>query len=177
MSALQEPVSALDHQRGHANASVVLVEYGDYQCPYCAQAYAVVVRIREQLGASVLGVFRHFPLMEVHPQALPAAIVAEYAAEHGKFWQAHDLLYQNQRELGPRLYTQLLERLDLPMQGLEAALAHDDFGVRIRRDLGSGVRSGVTGTPAFFVNGQSLHIESSYEELLLAVQAQLGARH
>lgn len=169
MSALQVPVSSSDHTLGPADAAVVLVEYGDYQCPYCGVAHGVVQQIRHELGDRVRVVFRNYPLMDAHPQALPAAMVAEYAGQHGKFWQAHDALYDNQQQLGPAFYSQLLQTLQVPLQGLEDALQNNSFGARIRQDMQSGERSGVDGTPAFFLNGQRFHIQQSYDELFAQV--------
>lgn len=176
MSSLQVPVSDSDHTLGPANAGLVLVEYGDYQCPYCGVAHGVVQQIRHELGDAVRVVFRNFPLTNAHPQALPAAMVAEYAGQHGKFWQAHDALYDNQQQLGPAFYTQLLETLQLPLQGLEEALQNNTFGARIRQDMQSGERSGVDGTPAFFLNGQRFNVRQSYDELFAHLAQLVRAR-
>ena len=175
MTALQVPVTAQDHWHGPRDAAVVLVEYGDYQCPYCGQAEPVVLRIRKELEARVAVVFRNFPL-PMHPQALPAALVAEFAgqAHNGQFWPVHDGLYRHQRTLGPQLYREMLEALDLPLDELEPAMAGGHLEARIRADIEGGERSGVDGTPAFFLNGQRVAIERSYDELYEAVVRALG---
>src|SRR6218665_2402459 len=93
MSRLSVPVSANDHIQGRLDAAVVLVEYADYQCPYCGEAFSLVKRLQQRFGDELCLVFRNFPLVQSHPQALPAAITAEFAAVHGKFWEAHDALF------------------------------------------------------------------------------------
>lgn len=164
MSALHVPVSAVDHVYGLRNAAVVLVEYGDYQCPYCGLAEPTLQRIRQELGDRVAVVFRNFPL-SMHAQALPAALVAEFAGQHDRFWKAHDWLYSHQATLGPPLYGRLLQTLQLNAEELEPAMAGGHLEARIRADIAAGERSGVDGTPAFFLNGESCHIHHSHDEL------------
>src|ERR1700689_5261984 len=101
-NTLTEPVSAKDHAQGPASAPVTLVEYGDYECPYCGEAYAVLKAVKKQMGDSLRFVFRNFPLSEMHPFALAAAEAAEAAGAQGKFWQMHDMLYENQEQLEPK---------------------------------------------------------------------------
>ena len=173
MTALQVPVTAVDHLDGQRGAAVVLVEYGDYQCPYCGQAEPVVRRIRQELGARVAVVFRNFPL-PMHAQALPAALVAEFAGQNDRFWQAHDALYAQQRNLGPQMYQQMLEALQLNLEELEPAMAGGHLEARIRADIQGGERSGVDGTPAFLLNGQRVAIERSYDELWEVVRRAVG---
>lgn len=173
MSALQVPVSAQDHVSGPRDAAVVLVEYGDYQCPYCGQAEPAVQRIRQELGSKVAVVFRNFPL-PMHAQALPAALVAEFAGQNDRFWKAHDWLYSHQTRLGPPLYGELLQTLQLDAQELEPAMAGGHLEARIRADIDGGERSGVDGTPAFFLNGERFHIHHSYDELYEVVLRALG---
>lgn len=156
MSSLRIPVSPQDHASGPADAPVVLVEYGDYQCPYCGAAYPVVKKLLAAYEGRVRFVFRNFPLAEVHPEAVDAAFVAEFAAEHGKFWEAHDLLFEHQQQLGPELYATICERLGLPMDELRVAVSEKRYLARIRADEEGGIRSGVNGTPTFFLNGHRL---------------------
>src|SRR5690242_1494149 len=118
MSSLRIPVSPDDHTIGPEDATVVLVEYGDYQCPYCGAASPVVKDLLAELGDRVRFVFRNFPLAEMHPEAVDAAFVAEFAASHGKFWEAHDLLYENQDRLGSPLYAEICATLALPVADL-----------------------------------------------------------
>lgn len=175
MSKLRNPVDARDHAQGPADAPVTLVEYGDYQCPYCGEAAPLVAQAKAHFGDRLRLVFRNFPLSDMHPQALPAAIVAEYAGTQGRFWEAHDLLYANQDALGPQLYAEIAQRLALPMDGLRAALAGGAELDKIQADFEGGVRSGVNGTPGFFINGQHFQPRESMDELFDAIAGQLDA--
>jgi len=153
MSTLRPPVDDRDHSRGPADAPVTLVEYGDYECPYCRDAVPVVRELLAEYGETIRFVFRNFPLEDVHPRAVEAAYVAEFAGEHGRFWQAHDLLYAHQDELGADLYERICQTLDLPLRDLNAAFDERRYGDRIEAEIEGGIRSGVNGTPTFFVNG------------------------
>ena len=153
MSQLKPPDSPADHIHGPTDAPVTLVEYGDYQCPYCGEAYAILKGVQKQLGARLRFVFRNFPLAEAHPFATGAAEMAEAAALQGKFWQMHDVLYEHQDALQPENLVELARHLHLDMAKLKAALGSAQVTERVRADFMSGVRSGVNGTPSFFVNG------------------------
>ncbi len=165
MSMLRVSVNSHDHAQGAADAPVTLVEYGDYQCPYCGEAYGVVKQLQAEFGGKLRLVFRNFPLTDAHPQAMSAAIVAEYAGSQGKFWQAHDALYENQDRLGEALYTELMRELGLDVDGLRRAVQTNAFGERIQADIDGGLRSGVNGTPGFFINGQLFQVLNGFEEL------------
>lgn len=169
MSRLSVPVSANDHIQGRLDAAVVLVEYADYQCPYCGEAFSLVKRLQQRFGDELCLVFRNFPLVQSHPQALPAAITAEYAAVHGKFWEAHDALFRSQQQLGEVVYRELMRELGLPEEGLAAAMDDSEKLQRVQRDVESGLRSGVNGTPAFFINGELFQPQHSFEELYDAI--------
>jgi len=148
------PVGERDHFEGPAGAPVVLVEYGDYQCPYCGAAYPIVKKVQKELGAKLRFVFRNFPLTNMHPQAQWAAETAEAAAAQGKFWEMHDYLYENQPSLGDETFFAKYEgklKLDLPK--LKREVAQHAHSARIEEDYMSGIRSGVNGTPTFFING------------------------
>jgi protein-disulfide isomerase len=146
------PVSARDHIRGPANAPVTLVEYGDYQCPYCGLANPIVDEIRRELGDGLRFVFRNFPLTEVHPHAEHAAEIAEAAGMHHKFWEMHDMLYAHQRALDDQHLAEYATSLGLPASDIKRALAQHTYLERVRADFMGGVRSGVNGTPTFFIN-------------------------
>jgi len=176
MSGLSVPVSADDHIQGRLDAPVVLVEYADYQCPYCGEAFSLVKRLQQRFGEQLCLVFRNFPLVQAHPQALPAAITAEYAGAHGKFWEAHDALFRSQQQLGEVVYRELMRELGLSEQDLAAAMDDNHNLLRIQRDIESGVRSGVTGTPAFFINGELFQPQKSFEELYDAIMQALAAK-
>lgn len=170
MSRLRNPVSPEDHVQGDPAAECTLVEYGDYQCPYCGAAYPIVKKIQSHFGNRLRFVFRNFPLSELHPWAEPAAEVAEFAAAHGQFWQMHDLLYENQQSLGDALFAQLTQALKLSPEQLNDALAQHTFLPHIRADFSGGVRSGVNGTPTFFINGERHNGPGEFDSLLAAIE-------
>lgn len=149
---LSVPVTKADHIAGGAAALVTLIEYGDYQCPFCGQAYPIVQAIQRQLGARLRFVFRNFPLTNAHPLAEAAAEGAEAAAMQGKFWEMHDLLYENQANLGPQLLVEAASKLSLDVPLFLGDLKARKYKERVRRDFMGGVRSGVNGTPGFFIN-------------------------
>jgi protein-disulfide isomerase len=150
---LAVPVDERDHVLGQATAPVTLVEYGDYECPYCRAAQPVVAELRRRAGELVLFAYRHFPLTQIHPFALDAALAAEAAGAQGAFWPMHELLFANQDRLAPHdllLHARSLE-LDLPRFADD--LQTRTYEPRVREQFIGGVRSGVNGTPTFFVNG------------------------
>jgi protein-disulfide isomerase len=146
MSKLRVSVGPEDHSQGDANAGCTLVEYGDYQCPYCGRAYPIVKRLQHHFGKRLRLVFRNFPLSEMHPQAEPAAETAEFAGAGGKFWQMHDLLFENQDRLGSALFAELVEEQKLSVAQWREALATNVYAERVRADFAGGARSGVNGT-------------------------------
>jgi protein-disulfide isomerase len=162
-----------DHIQGPKDAPVTLIEYGDFQCPYCGMAYPVVKQVQGRMGESMCFVFRHFPLTEVHPFAEGAAEAAEAAGEQGKFWEMHDTLYENQNTLAPEDLVSYAQRLRLDVPRFITDLKTHAHAKRIREDFLSGVRSGVNGTPTFFINGVRHDGESDFETLLAAVRTRL----
>ena len=160
--SLTNPVSANDHAEGPADAPVTLVEYGDYQCPYCGAAYGIIKSIQQRLGNELRFVFRNFPLNQAHPMAQLAAEAAEAAGAQGKFWEMHDALFENQDQLGQELVETLVTRLQLDAARFEADLEERKFQSRVKLDFMGGVRSGVNGTPGFFINGQ--RYDGSWDE-------------
>jgi protein-disulfide isomerase len=173
MSKLSVPVSDKDHRQGDPDAPCTLVEYGDYQCPSCGHAYPIVKRVQKHFGKRLLFVFRNFPLSEMHPYAEPAAEAAEFAATHTKFWEMHDLLFENQDRLDNALLFQLAQQLHLDPEKLRQALASSEFEPRVRADFRGGVRSGVNGTPTFFINGQRHDGAYDYASLTEAIEGVL----
>lgn len=151
---LVPPVSERDHSRGDANAPVTLLEYGDYECPHCGLAYPIVKSLQHRLGKKLRFVFRNFPLGEAHPHARRAAEAAEAAADQGKFWEMHDALYENQDRLEDEDLVALVRSLRLDGDRVAAALEDGTYTARVREDFRNGIRSGVNGTPTFFVNGE-----------------------
>lgn len=152
--SLAKPVDQADHIMGHADAPVTLVEYGDFQCPYCRTAHFYLKNVLATMGDEVLFVFRHMPLTQVHPMAQPAAEAAEAAGAQGKFWPMHDAIYEHQDALGPALLTRLGQRLGLDMQRFNDDLQAHRFLPKVKEDFMSAVRSGAAGTPSFFINGE-----------------------
>jgi len=147
------PVGERDHIQGPPDAQVTLVEYGDYECPFCGQAYPIIKAVQEHLGHRLRFVFRNFPLTEMHPHALKAAMAAEAAGEQGQFWPMHDLLYENQDALDERSLARYAESLRLDVERFRAELRAETYASLVHEDFMSGVRSGVNGTPTMFVNG------------------------
>lgn len=154
MAKLKIPVGAADHAQGPADAPVTLVEYGDYECPHCGHAYPIVKALQAKYGTRLRFVFRNFPLREMHPYAEAAAETAEFAGEHGKFWEMHDLIYENQATLGEPTLAELARGLQLDVKALAKSREAGEFADRVQKDFAGGVRSGVNGTPTFFINGQ-----------------------
>jgi protein-disulfide isomerase len=174
MTKLSVAVSAKDHIQGDPKATVTLVEYGDYQCPSCGQAYPIVKRLQKHFSKRLSFVFRNFPLTQIHPYAQPAAETAEYAGAHHKFWEMHDLLYENQERLDDDLLDELSQQLSLDPEELTRALESKQFEARVRADFSTGVRSGVNGTPTFFINGQRHDGSYDYESMVEAINLALA---
>ncbi|MET0281995.1 MAG: DsbA family protein [Steroidobacteraceae bacterium] len=172
--SLAIPVTAADHVQGPMDAPVTLVEYGDYQCPYCGEAYQVIKAVQQTLGSRLRFVFRNFPLNQAHPQAELAAEAAEAAGAQGKFWEMHDALYENQQQLGQPLIEALVEQLGLDAGRLEQDLQARSFQARVKHDFMGGVRSGVNGTPGLFINGQRYDQSWDEESLTAALLAAAG---
>jgi protein-disulfide isomerase len=168
---LTMPVGDRDHVEGSADAPVTLVEYGDYECPYCGKAFLIVKAIQEQMGDRLRFVFRNFPIATSHPHARRAAEVAEAAGAQGKFWPMHDLLYRHQNTLDEASLLRYAQRLELDMVQFEHDLQNHTYAQRVRDDFMSGVRSGVAGTPAFFINGVLYQERWEQEPPLAALNA------
>jgi protein-disulfide isomerase len=170
-SALTLPVSdERDHIQGAPDAVVTLVEYGDYQCPYCGAAYPIVKQVQEAMGDGLCFVFRNFPITTSHPQAEQAAEAAEAAAAQDTFWPMHDLLYENQQRLEAKDLLSYAERLGLDVERFERDLNEHVHAARVREDFMSGVRSGVNGTPTFYVNGERYDDSYDFDTLLGVLQ-------
>ncbi len=171
MAVLRVPVSSLDHSEGPEDAPVTLVEYGDFQCPHCAAAHPVVKKLQRRFGGKLRFVFRHFPLTEVHPLAATAAEAAEFAGAHKRFWEMHDGIFDNQDRLGLPLLFTLAGSLTLSAPALEQALGKGQYRAKVEQDFMGGVRSGVNGTPGFFINGRRYDGDYDYADLEDAIAA------
>jgi protein-disulfide isomerase len=151
--ALTVPIGDGDHVRGPRTTRVTLLEYGDYECPFCSAAHKVVHEVRAMLGDELRFAYRHFPLAQIHPHAFVAAEAAEAAGAQGKFWGMHDLLFRHQDRLGAEDLLEYARRLDLELPRFTRELASHTHAPTVRAHFSSGVRSGVNGTPTFFING------------------------
>jgi protein-disulfide isomerase len=164
---LNLPVNDRDHIQGPRTASVNLVEYGDYECPYTGQAYPIVKEIQKRLGDKLLFVFRNFPLREIHPHAQHAAEAAEAAAAQGKFWDMHDYLFEHQQALDDNHLLKYAAALGIDTDKFRKEMSGHNHASQIDKSLGEGIASGVEGTPTFFINGVK-HNDSWDQETLLA---------
>ncbi|MBX6766172.1 MAG: Na+/H+ antiporter NhaA [Actinomadura rubrobrunea] len=162
------PVTDADHVRGPAEAPVTLVEYGDYECPYCGRAHPILEELRERYGDRLRIVFRHFPLSEVHPRAMAAALAAEAAADQGRFWEMHDTLFRNQLALSDSDLTAYAESM-----GVSLWTDVERHRRRITADMEGGERSGVGGTPTFFINGELYEGRHEVDAFSAAIDAAL----
>jgi protein-disulfide isomerase len=151
---LKPPLGDRDHIKGSADAPIELVEYGDFECPHCGRAAAVVNELTAELGERLRFAFRHFPLSKMHPHARMAAQAAEAAGAQGKFWEMHDLLFAKASALEPQNLVEYAVLLELDILRFESELTSEKYAGRVQEDVASGVRSGVNGTPTFFVNGK-----------------------
>jgi protein-disulfide isomerase len=167
------PVEGRDHIQGPIGARFELLEYGDYQCPYCGAAFPMVKALQERLGEQLCFAFRNFPLSEFHEFAEHAAEAAEAAGDQGKFWEMHDRLYENQDALDDRSLARHAADLDLNAVSLMREVSTGKHAARIQDDFQSGVRNGVNGTPTFFVNGERYDGAFELEAMLAALSARV----
>ena len=159
-----------DHIQGSPNAEATLVEYGDYECPYCGAAYPIVKEVQARMGDRLRFVFRNFPITTSHPHAENAAEAAEAAAAQGRFWEMHDRLYEHQRQLADADLHRHAEELGLDTDRFDSELAQHVHEQRVREDFMSGVRSGVNGTPTFYIDGKRHDGSYELESLLAALE-------
>jgi protein-disulfide isomerase len=170
-AVLTTPVTeGRDHIQGPADAPVTLVEYGDYQCPYCGAAHHIVHEVQARMGNRLRFVFRNFPISTSHPRAEQAAEAAEAAAAQGRFWPMHDVIFENQKRLRDHDLRGYAEQVGLDLERFDAEMAEHVHAARVHEDFMSGVRSGVNGTPTFFVNGGRYDDSYDVETLLAALE-------
>jgi len=170
--SLKPSVSNADHAQGNLDSDLEIVEYGDYQCPYCGAAYPVLKELMKEFGSHVKFVFRNFPLSEMHQYARVAALAAEAANIQGKFWEMHDAIYENQRDLNENLLMKLAGQLKLNIPQFEKDLESTALADKVDSDFESGIMSGVNGTPSFFVNGKKF--DGGAEDLLELVRENMN---
>jgi protein-disulfide isomerase len=166
---LTSPVSARDHIRGAPEAPITLVEYGDYECPYCRALTTVVDGLVDRLGDQLRFVFRHFPLTPAHPHAFRAAEAAEAAAAQGRYWEMHDLLFTPQQTLEDEDLAAAATSLGLDVDRFTHELRGGVHAERVREDIRSGLDSGVAGTPTLYLDGVRYETTVSLPDLLAAI--------
>jgi protein-disulfide isomerase len=172
---MRDPVVVVDgeeHLRGPANAPLTLVEYGDFQCEHCAEAFWELRRLQSALAVRLA--YRHFPLAQMHPQAMLAAEAAEAAAAQGQFWEMHDTLFRNHRRLDPAALIDYAAQLGLDVRRFAIDLQQHRWQPKIRRHFVDGVRRGVSATPTLFINGFRYNGPVTFEELFGVIAAQPG---
>ena len=169
MTQLILPISSHDHIKGPRNAPVTLVEYADYECPYCGQAYWFVTDLEQSLG-DLLCFVRNFPLTNVHPHAEHAAEAAEASGAQGKFWEMHDCLFEHQQALHDRNLVAYAADIGIDVPLFIQEMTAHRYGDRVREDFLSEVRSGVTGAPTFFINGARYQGSLNLRSLLAAIE-------
>ena len=166
MSKLKPAVNSKDHFQGNENAAIELVEYGDYQCPHCGRAYPIIKSIQEKMGDDLKFVFRNFPLAQIHPNAVHAAIATEAAALQNKFWEMHDFIFEHQSREDDSSLIRYATFLKLNVQQFETDFEKQELAQKVDDDFESGVRSGVNGTPSFFINGEKYNGDWDEEPFL-----------
>jgi len=171
IKSLTLPDAERDHISGSANGSIKLLEYGDYECPFCADAQPIVKEIQRRLGDDLLFAFRHFPLANIHPHSEHAAEAAEAAGAQAKFWGMHDLLFENQSALEDEDLAAYAGKLGLDATRLIREVTSTVYARRIREDFRDGVRAGVNGTPTLFINGERYDGVRDLKHLLNALTA------
>ena len=167
-AALTPPVGERDHAAGPNDAPVTLVEYGDYECPYCGMAHPIVQKLQNALGKQLRFVFRNFPLNEAHPHARLAAQAAEAAGAQGKFWEMHDMLFTHQDALDRDDILGYAKSIGVDAARLARELDSGIYEKHVREDFRNGVKSGVNGTPSFFINGERYDGSWANEDAFLA---------
>jgi protein-disulfide isomerase len=158
-----------DNVQGKDTAPVTVIEYGDFECAYCGEAYPTIKEVKKIMADQICFVFRNFPLMEVHPHAQQAAYAAEAAAKQGKFWEMHDLLYENQNSLEDDDLLNYAKKLKLDTKQFKADMSSEKVFKKVKDDFMSGVRSGVNGTPTIFINGERHDGERDVKSLVQAI--------
>lgn len=170
-------VDSADHAIGPAEAPVTIVEYGDYECPDCGRAFPIINRMLDEMDERLRFVFRHFPLSSVHPNAAIAAQAAEAAAAQGRFWEMHNLLYENQDGLGVPDLMRYALRAGLEVYRFNADMASERFARIVKAHYDGGVRSGVKGTPTLFINGRRYAGSLEFDALTTAARQLTADQH
>ncbi len=173
-NTLKPAVSQNDHIEGNKDAKLELVEYGDYECPHCGHAHPILKQLVKRLGNQLKFVFRNFPLSEMHPHAVSAAVASEAASRQGKFWEMHDMIFEHQHHLEPEDLHLFAKNIGLDLQQFMKDIQDDAIIDRINDDIESGLRSGVNGTPSFYVNGAKYEGDWELEEFEKYLRTKVG---
>lgn len=171
---LKKPISKDDHFQGNLKASVQIVEYGDFQCPYCAAAVPILARVMKNYSDSVCLVFRHSPMKDMHPESEKAAVASEAASLQGKFWEMHRELFINQDNLTNENILEIVKDLKLDLNQFQNDIKREDLLQKVKEDFTTGIRSGVNGTPTLFINGIRFEGLPTYEALQSFIEEMLG---
>ncbi|MGC4038481.1 MAG: thioredoxin domain-containing protein [Chitinophagaceae bacterium] len=167
--SLYIPVNRSDQKEGKNDAPVILVEYGDYQCPHCGAAYPIIKKIERHFAGQLEFVFRNFPLAEIHPYAMEAACAAEAAGLQQQFWPMHDLIFENQPMLSPQQLLNFGRVIGIDIQRLMHDMRSAAIIKKVENDFEGGLKSGVNGTPTFFINGKRYNGYADFEPLKKAI--------
>ena len=177
MPVLKPPFNEKDHYRGNRKAIVQLLEYGDFQCPHCGAAHVVLKEIEKKYMSRILFIFRHFPLSEAHPLARIAAVASEAAARQGKFWEMHDLIFENQDILDKEMLLRLARFIHLDNRAFTSDLGDPELFEKVESDFETGIVSGVNGTPSFYINGNKYNGPNSFPSLEHALDQAMVTNH
>lgn len=173
MTQLILAINSTDHVAGNPEAPVELVEYGDYECPYCGNAYPIVKDIQERLGKELKFVFRNFPLRKIHPNSFATSVATEAASLQGKFWEMHDMIFENQKILDADSILLFACKLGLDVERFKNDIQQKELADKVEKDFESGIRSGVNRTPTFFINGSKYEGSYNRDELFQNLKNQL----
>jgi protein-disulfide isomerase len=176
MARLKPSVSEQDHFKGNLQAPVQLVEYGDFQCPHCGAAHPIVKEIEKFFKDKLVFIFRHFPISTSHPFAQAAAVASEAADRQHRFWQMHDLIYENQARLSPAALLQFAELLKLDLKVFQKDIADQKLFEIVEANFESGLLSGVNGTPSFYINGNKYNGPYDFLSLSHAIEISLSEK-
>ena len=164
-------IASTDHTRGHADAKITLIEYADFECPYCARAHQSLTALLPKYGKDVRLVYRHMPLNDMHPDAQPAAEAAEAADAEGKFWEMHDALFEGQGDLSDEAIVAMATRIGFDADKVQDAWAGGTYVERVESDAAAGRKAGAHRTPTFFINGVQFDGDSDEASLKEAINA------
>ena len=176
LSKLTPPLNQHDHVLGPRSAVIEVVEFGDYQCPHCEAAFPVVKQLQATYAKQLLFAYRHFPMSTVHEYALPAAMAAEAAGRQQRFWEMHDLIFENQAMLGEYAFPEFARALKLDITAFTSDMRDEALRGKVEADFESGARSGVNGTPTFYMNGYKYTGDYSYEALSAGIEMYMAEK-